>query len=144
MTDLQALIADLERAEDGSPDLDLRLGKAVGEIPESAVFDWIDPEDGSLCWVSPGPAEVPESEMRGYRDTGNYGRPSYRIDDALLLVPEGWDEEIRRARHRKGWFASLSLYRPGIGYDGTTRNGDAPTPALALCVAAMKARAADG
>ena len=63
------------------------------------------------------------------------------LDAALTLVPEGWDEEIKRARHRKGWFASLALNRgPGIGYDGTMHYGDSPVPALALLIAILKAR----
>ena len=56
------------------------------------------------------------------------------LDAALTLVPEGLDEEIKRARHRKGWH--VALWKPSrIG-----QIGDAPIPALALCIAALKAR----
>ncbi|KKM77689.1 hypothetical protein LCGC14_1367410 [marine sediment metagenome] len=57
------------------------------------------------------------------------------LDAALILVPDGWDVEIKQSRHRKGWRALL-----WSGGYGTGKFGDAPTPALALCIAALKAR----
>jgi hypothetical protein len=62
------------------------------------------------------------------------------LDAALTLVPEGADEEVyfspREKPHRRGC-AVLTISRQVYA-------AHAATPALAMCIAALKARAADG
>lgn len=56
------------------------------------------------------------------------------LDAALTLVPDGMDEEIKRARHRKGWRVNLWLPEH-VGY-----SADATSLAITICIAALKAR----
>lgn len=61
------------------------------------------------------------------------------IDAALTLVPEGVEWRLGSASHRKGFVVTFWL--PGDG--GLVRiHVDAPTPALTLCIAALRARSA--
>lgn len=92
---MEALIAELESAEKGSRELDVKIGMALGKTPE---------------WYS-------ES-----------------LDAALTLVPEG------RA-------SAILIYESGrasaaIGEPPQFGDHEAPTPALALCIAALRARQA--
>lgn len=72
-------------------------------------------------------------------DTGFLTAYSYTrsLDDAMTLVPEGWRFEVTTTGFKPG--ASIITDR------GTFINGGgayAATPALALCAAALRARAA--
>ena len=63
----------------------------------------------------------------------------HSIDAAMTLVPEGWTYRLSSAPHRKGHAADLwPPIEPGKG--PFVRRADAPTPALALCAAALRAR----
>ena len=57
------------------------------------------------------------------------------IDAALTLVPEGWWWTIKHAPHRRGAF--VSLHNHNIG-GGDLSIADSLTPALAICLAALK------
>lgn len=122
------LIAKLEAATEGSRQLDGEIGRAVGYVASSwwgaIAFRWNEGE----CWGS-----VPDFTTS--------------LDAALTLVPEGW-----------GWLARSHDGSPA--YDGTGRGRGgfanvnigrddaqfftefAATPALALCIAALRAREA--
>ena len=78
--------------------------------------------------------------------TGHDGPPRYTtsIDEALRLLPEGWAWSVVNERERElsgkpAYFADMRQgYR--TSYDGTV-HAWAATPALALCAAALKAKA---
>lgn len=60
---------------------------------------------------------------------------STSIDAAMTLVPEGWHTFLATEdRHSHSWGWEL---RGGFGQKA---HGRAPTPALALCIASLKAR----
>lgn len=59
------------------------------------------------------------------------------MDAALTLVPEGWWWVLKLAPHRKGAFAELHSHKIG---GGELAISDGTTPAIALCIAALKAR----
>ena len=60
---------------------------------------------------------------------------SASIDAALTLVPEGWNWAVFG---RLDWpNQNAQVWHPQR--EASTNNGDAPTPALALCIAALRA-----
>ena len=125
-SDHSALIAKLEAATEGSREFDAAIfcmiapgAKLAGEVYADACKPTED------VWFPQGPRgtlRVP---------------PAYTssLDAALTLVPEGWDYCISRG-HGEPAAASLSPTMT-VGEVLAT----APTPALALCIAALKARA---
>ena len=66
--------------------------------------------------------------------------PAYTssLDDALTLVPEGWCPLIGQNVHHRHW--SCLVQRVTDSGDIDSRHNNAPTPAIALCIAAIKAR----
>jgi hypothetical protein len=83
-------------------------------------------------------------------DDGVYGAPgyTYSLDAALSLVPEGW-----RVQNMHGeaddWFAELCDRDPShphcraaVSWDQSNSKTWGTWPALALCIAALKARQA--
>lgn len=125
--DIAELIAELEKAPRPSRELDVGIAVAVRAIHESA---------GPYCGASISGGEV-ILEYRGITHRGIYDLgqiPHYTssVDSALTLVPEGW--WVHRAEERTGhWEWTLT--------DSEEHAlGDAATPALALCIAALRAR----
>jgi len=117
MTDFNTLIHDLEAATKGNWELNARIGRIVGT--------WHHKKD-----------------IHTYRGNDGYGRTyhdeplSYTIslDAALKLVPEGWNITIEIASFQNAAW---------LHKDGETVRSDYGTkraPALALCIAALKAR----
>jgi hypothetical protein len=131
MTDLATLIAKLEAAEAGSRELDAEIVMALrGKIPDAISTPNLYPNTllyrndeiapGALEWVN-----VP-----GYTAS---------IDAALTLVPEGWvwkcqDKPAVACVADSKW-AQKEIYQ---------LKGISSTPALALCIAALRARATAG
>lgn len=79
-------------------------------------------------------------------DANNHGVPLPRytasIDAALTLVPEGWTYEGRQGPSGFPHIWTLSTIKSGdVRY--TTVTGRARSTALALCIAALRAREAD-
>lgn len=64
--------------------------------------------------------------------------PAYTasIDAAMTLVPEGWTADVRKYPNGRG-FAVLSQWSPPCESE---KSVDDATPAIALCIAALKAR----
>ncbi len=121
MTRYADLIAKTEAALEGSPKLNAMIAEAL---------DWTFMSGWALSesyWIAP--------------DDSHHEMPppwTESLDAALTLVPEGW-----------GWGANQhsGLCRANVRNES---NGEtlplpvgAPTPALALCIAALKARAAE-
>lgn len=106
---------------------------------DRAIFDYLNP---------PAPQEDNESEPpagfgTGFLD-GAYWGAAYTasIDAAMQLVPDGWRVAALAETVIEGsdpWNARLLEKR----FDGRGKSaqGDAATPALALCAAALRARA---
>ena len=127
MSDLDALIAKLEAATEGSRELNGEIWWVVDRRAAEVTY-----RNAALG----NPIAIPDKMPGGLgRLVVTQYAPHYTtsIDAALTLVPDGLDEEIKRARHR-GWY--VALWKPGrVG-----QIGDSSTPALALCIAALKAR----
>ncbi len=120
------LIARLEAAAARGREPDLEIHKAVGRCDPTARY--IDTIDG-LQWFEHHP-EVPGGADECFEEP----LPAYTtsLDAALTLVPEG-----------RSWMIGRTLggrHNAVVGVDGRTVTHD--TPALALCIAALKARAA--
>jgi len=130
----EALIAKIEKATIGSRELDGEIFRAVkSDIIEAdwenfnGVWHQCDPED-AVAWIPPL-----------FYTT--------KIDDALTLVPEGWFVPSMGERRTpiKFWgdvhepichFAQIQWINGG----GRLQHGDAATIALAITIAALKAR----
>lgn len=69
--------------------------------------------------------------------------PTASIDAALTLVPEGWGwEQMTWHDSRPPVVVCVSCGNYGRGDNYNSVDGEAPTAPLALCIAALKARAA--
>ena len=139
MPSLKPLIAELESAKEGSRELSDRVLLACGwryeKIKRGIGFSgkpkledaWLDPT--RVPWTGAVKSKRPS--------------PTESLDDAVAVVPEGWEWGIG-----SGW-SHKSAARPPIaqlvyldmstGKQTTiTENGN--TPVLALCIAALKTR----
>lgn len=127
MTDLQSLIIRLEKATGPDRELDAEIWAAVRPDLRSAVAF---------------------AQWKGLRPRGedwdtafaNYCREraphfSRSVDAALTLVPEGWQWVVGGDRAANG--GPWADVQPN--HTGVTKT-HAPTPSLALCTAALKAR----
>lgn len=129
MTALADLIAKLEAAKEGSADLTADIYEAVG------------------CEVIRSP-RAPNGIAWKYRGRGPSGRVAERWESmedlttslvaALTLVPEGWLFVLNQVFCGNGSFTTAELF------DGEHEiaTGESVKPPLALCIAALKARAA--
>lgn len=143
---IEDLITRLEGATEGSRELDEQIAKAVGALPADAKFWAINPEDGmaEYEWLQTDPDD-PEPYPAGGQGL-NY---TTSVDAALSLVPEGWVIPLSCGLHQFivdaqwGWGCALSqLGVNGHGYVYVDwRTSRPPTPALAICIAALRARA---
>ena len=122
---MKDLIEKLEAAKVGSRELDAEIGAWLsehrGEGPKGLHSNYI------------------LSQQRTWRGTSGYVWLEWttNLQTALSLVPEGWRVyAIQQLEFFKDeWFAGLDTV-PHIG----SMTGKAPTPALALCIAALKTR----
>jgi hypothetical protein len=154
--ELIALAERCERAEGPDRALDARIWCVIGVgSPWTAENCWLaatvrPPELESLGltleqWLDKWPDEADAAAQ-------NYNVPRYTasLDAANALVPKGWSVE------RSGWqaiaepyYAGFELWQYRKNADGEYRHGSseaitkgsAVTPALALCAAALRARA---
>lgn len=140
---LEELKLRLEAAKEGTRELDCDIERAA--VPDSHIHL----VDGDPTVFKAHPNETGwHWEAKGI--VGNVSIPYYTtsLDAALTLVPEGWDWQVSGPGFdRAGYFASVREIQKELGRasrrtdaEGWTRK--APTPALALCIAALSARAA--
>lgn len=129
---MEELIQKLEKLEGPDRYADEAIALARGLVPEG---------DG---WVKSGP-QTWHKNLRwepGCKFDASYQPPNYTasLDAALTLVPEGW-----------GWL--IDGGHPPAGYVVELDEGKLPpkqitgihkSPAIALCIAALKARAHKG
>lgn len=136
MTDIPALIARLERAKAGSRELDAQIVVALDLRP-----DWCKP-DGEL-WIDKSEAGEPVIRIHdpriGRRGGGNVPVGTYphfteSLDAAATLVAAGCRFMVEFGRNGGGaqvWTPSLEMFAECKA---------AATPALALCIAALRVR----
>lgn len=120
------LIARLEAATGPDRELDSRIWADVNSQP---LYQYDSPEYGTVRayeggWIDP--RLNPNVSMISPRYTAS-------IDDALMLVPYNMDWEIKTAPDRRSVIARVVSME-------TTYRAESATPALALCIAALKAR----
>lgn len=117
------LLTALREAKEPSRELDRDIALIAGWRYEGPPR-----ESGPYLWVAPD----------GRRDAV----PPWfttSLDAALTLVPTGWSEEIKRTKNRRRWRVNLWLDAFDHRQD-RIQSADAPTGALALCIAAILAR----
>lgn len=124
------LIARLERATEGSRELDAEVWREVS-LPTEYFGSKIE-----RVTYSNGDVVIDTEDGFRHFDTHDIPRFTLSLDAALSLVPGGkWQWQIRQ---------DPSSYRAGIVGgkipDMVIHRGQAPTPALALCIAALRAR----
>lgn len=117
----------LEAATEPSRELDAEIAPLVG-WEESYIpgAGWV--------WRGPGDRNIP----------GPFPRFTSSIDAALTLVPEGFSVELgiyteSQDTPRSGSFARVNKYCMGDGPAWEIDAEQAATPALAICIAALKA-----
>ena len=145
MSDIASLIARLEAATGPSRKLDGDIAATL-RIPLLGAPDWLVNWDGDFGADAKGQVACLHSDGR----RGVNWSPPYLtslIDDALRLVPEGhrWliDRRPMAAQRTDGYRAQV--YREAHAYASDMSDMPtawAATPALALCIAALRAKAA--
>lgn len=121
----EELITALETATGPCRELDAQIAMAAGIAPAVAFRPCVSPDPGTFgvgaydTWVAP--------------------LYTASVDAALMLVPEGFCWEVR-----KGYVPEATVWQIGCEYDEgsgrTLPHAQAPTPAIALCIAALRAR----
>ena len=131
MNDLKNLICEIDAAEEGSSDLDCKIWRTLGS-PLGRVIRSVRPDMHYIC--TEGDEVVPPYTTS--------------LDAGLTLMPEEWSWRL----HFQPWVAATKsqfseLYHvsatPWDGENllsGRTVNGAAINPALAICIAALRAR----
>jgi len=113
MITISSVIQKLEQATEGSWELDCE------------IYEIFHGPEGDEPW--PGcPAHYTTS-----------------VDAALTLVPEGWRvEDLSQGRQRSLWYVNLWPISKKNWDDNEKQaySEDRPSPALALCIAALRAR----
>lgn len=134
MTDLAQLIERLEAASEGSRELDATMFRAIG-APLPDKFANLNLE---LTWGPDGSAYMPVGEMQV-----RYEPPAYTTSlDAIVALIErkllGWSWGVSGALSPT---CTGMLYEPAPTATGyrTKRRADGKTPALALCIAFLRA-----
>lgn len=147
------LITQMEAATEGSRELDCRIAYALGwrfnGCSEDGVEgrigddDWPDLDNIGGHWHKPGDRWAESHEDPGLPRWDDPPEWTTSLDAAMTLVPEGWRVYAIQQHHHGDlrWYAGIDqVYGQGIGRtDGPVNGG----PALALCIASLKARDAD-
>lgn len=154
---LSALVQRLEAAT--GPDRELDLAIELGRRPDGEIAKLMQFRRGfdhqpGMAWDIHGQSVCFEKFTADGRCTYNGGIPLPRytasLDAALTLVPDGWEWKVSNrasAPHAgRAYIHNGELINIG---GGLTRNPryrgqevTAATPAIAICIAALKARAA--
>jgi hypothetical protein len=125
---IAALIAELEAATEGSPEVDLAIGKAIGAIPEDAIWGDGSPHDDASTalrnrmaplwgeWTTPGHNAYRQERMAFSRTSPS--REAWTAWDAERPVP-GIDDRSKpywagyAARYTTSLDAALTLVPKG-------------------------------
>lgn len=122
MDHIDTLIRDLEGASEGSRELD-------GEI--ALLLGWVKHHAGWAHWTTPEGLE--NQHVPFFSDS---------LDDALTLVPEGWGWLVEVWQREESWAQVVRRPEGSTKPSGVFEGAEAKSPALALCIAAIKARRA--
>ena len=116
---IEALITKLEAATEGSRALS-------DEVLLTCGWQRSNHQDRRSCyWTSP------DGRTHSRRPD-----PTRSLDDAVTLVPEGWLWSVGVQNTHKRTGPSAFIWKPDV----KAQFIEAATPALALCIAALKAR----
>lgn len=130
---LTRLIEELEKATGPSMELDEKIAGILG----------IDRSECCGSFIQYDPEELPE--CCGKPIVGMPKQYTSSLDAAVSLMPEGWrtvHAEEYLVRGNWGWTLKSNDPAHGGRIDGGSfAAGMAKTPAIALCIAALKARA---
>jgi hypothetical protein len=129
---VEELIKRLEAATEGSRELDKAILLATGWRIDKEAFGIAA---ASEIWIAPNGDDYDAVVDPFHR----FPRPTSSLDSALTLVPEGMCWEISlfpRSETENGPIAFVA--KP---LDMFTTWTDGATPALALCIASLRARA---
>lgn len=140
-SDLSALIARLEAAEAGSRELDAAIWSALLPVKAKVVSFWpLYSDERKTCVEFTLP---PKRTATVTKNSGPYlhANPVTTSLDAALALAErvlpGCCPGVARNVHHKDWYSWVgSKDEEGCGDLG---NGRGPSPALALCIAVLKA-----
>jgi len=124
MTQNKALIQRLQEATEGSRELDSEVALATGWTHHIEQHDDDMTDD---VWTDPSGKEH-----------SCYHFFTRSIDAAMTLAPEGCMWNL--GGNPNGGFASAGLFGASIWQGIDQIHGEAPTPALALCIAALSAK----
>lgn len=119
---LDELIARLEAADVGTMDLDLAIATTILGWTERGLAHgtvWITPDGMTKTW-----REIPHTTRS--------------LDAAMALVPPRSLWSV--CDMEEGPFAQIVKPKQSGGYEGGLTMGRAANPALALCIAALRAR----
>ncbi len=136
MTDLKSLIAELERAKEGSRTLSDKVLLACGWSYEPNRYGPGGPQwGGGGLWTDPLGIGTAASDPRP--------SPTESLDAALTLVPEGWCGGGRLVGLPPYGMELLATDGLKVRLPGPKLvSSSGATPALALCSVALKAREA--
>ena len=131
------LIAALEQATGPSRELDDAISTAIGNPPPKT--------GGYYGWEKSGGSYTKPRDSEG-RTHDTWSAPHYTssLDSALTLVPEGWAWFVQHIG-KPFTTGSARLWIPAQWTQGIPKEqfvNEAATPALALCIAALRAREA--
>lgn len=123
-SEMKDLIAEMEAATEGSREFDITIARLLGH--KLRVGPWM---------AAPNPMEP------DYPATIPVPFYTTSLDAALILVPKGWTWSVDATAPE--CLIDWVLYEPGLWADGARAvKGESHTPALALCIASLRARQA--
>ncbi len=139
MTRYVELIAKLQAAPEGSRELSDEVLLAAGWTRESHIHPGLSADYGENVeyweWTQPNGDPCPRYHLGGQ----NLPCPTTSLDAALTLVPEGAQYCLGCLSDTRVSVRGVSRYHAWVMEQETVY---APTPALTLCIAALKARSA--
>lgn len=136
MTAIKALIAKVEKAEGPDLELDKAILEAVHPLPESFFGSKVTARKFHLREIDY------ETEDGNYHShVGTVPRFTASIDCALTLVPDGVSFELARYADQHAYVNLWSRADPitPFGRGKIRVQADGKTPAIALCIAALRA-----
>lgn len=143
MADLGALIARLEQATGPSREIDCYIyAETLRKAGDDRQVTVIPPPtwNETRYFFNPNP----EIRWLGYDLLNNSPKYTSSLDSALTLVPEGWRlRDLCQANPLMKADMALAVLAPNEEYDSSEESPlgvHLTSPAIALCIAALKAR----
>ena len=139
----ESLITKLEQASEGSRELDAAIWETQGyvrkksrkwHIPTTPEKIYVD------TWRTPSGKEIaPFYEDGGIDPDDIPPHFTTSLDCALTLVPEGWGWLVEVWQREESWAQVVCRPKGSTKPSGIFEGAEAKSPALALCIAALKA-----